>query len=79
MNSQYSFYLHGYDYLLYESYYNKCMLTFYPDDSGADYWLLGDPFLRAYYSIYNMNTKEIGLVGAIHDHGAPETDEEDDG
>ena len=26
-------------------------------------WLLGDPFLRAYYSIYDMESKRIGLVG----------------
>lgn len=26
-------------------------------------WLLGDPFLRAYYSIYDMDNNRIGLVG----------------
>jgi hypothetical protein len=26
-------------------------------------WLLGDPFLRAYYSIYDMDAKRLGLVG----------------
>lgn len=26
-------------------------------------WLMGQPFLRAYYSIYDMDAKEIGLVG----------------
>lgn len=28
-----------------------------------DFWLLGDPFLRAYYSIYDMELSRIGLVG----------------
>ena len=26
-------------------------------------WLLGDPFLRAYYSIYDLETSKVGLVG----------------
>jgi len=26
-------------------------------------WLMGDPFLRAYYSIYDMDNKQIGMVG----------------
>ena len=26
-------------------------------------WLMGDPFLRAYYSIYDLEEKKIGLVG----------------
>ena len=26
-------------------------------------WLLGDNFLRAYYSIYDMDNNRIGLVG----------------
>jgi hypothetical protein len=26
-------------------------------------WIMGDPFLRAYYSIYDMGRKRIGLVG----------------
>ena len=26
-------------------------------------WVMGDPFLRAYYSIYDMQDKRIGLVG----------------
>jgi len=26
-------------------------------------WLMGDPFLRAYYSIYDMDNKRIGMVG----------------
>lgn len=28
-----------------------------------NFWLLGDPFLRAYYSIYDMELSRIGLVG----------------
>ena len=26
-------------------------------------WLMGDPFLRTYYSIYDMEDNRIGLVG----------------
>jgi hypothetical protein len=28
-----------------------------------NFWLMGDPFLRAYYSIYDMDNARIGLVG----------------
>ena len=27
------------------------------------FWLMGDSFLRAYYSIYDMDNARIGLVG----------------
>jgi hypothetical protein len=29
----------------------------------TDIWLMGDPFLRAYYSVYDMENKKIGFVG----------------
>lgn len=27
------------------------------------WWVMGDSFLRAYYSIYDMENKRVGLVG----------------
>lgn len=32
-------------------------------DQSLDMWIMGDPFLRAYYSIYDMDSKRVGLVG----------------
>jgi hypothetical protein len=33
------------------------------DTIANNMWLMGDPFLRAYYSIYDLEEKKIGLVG----------------
>jgi hypothetical protein len=43
-----------------------CLLTIQEEPNGSsfsDMWLMGDPFLRKYYSIYDMEEKRIGLVG----------------
>ena len=29
----------------------------------GEMWLLGDTFLRKYYSIYNLDKRRVGLVG----------------
>ena len=26
------------------------------------FWLMGDPFLRAFMAVYNMESKEVGLI-----------------
>jgi hypothetical protein len=31
-------------------------------DSFEDSWLLGVPFMQAYYTIHDMDNKKIGLV-----------------
>jgi len=54
------------DYFLYDRYYKKCLLTIQEEPRGSSFeeiWLMGDPFLRKYYSIYDMDAKKIGLVG----------------
>ena len=41
-----------------------CGLLIKPELKGTkQVWLMGDPFLRAYYSIYDMDNNKIGLVG----------------
>ena len=30
-------------------------------------WIMGDPFLRAYYSIYDLDELKIGLVGVAEE------------
>jgi hypothetical protein len=63
---QHWFYLEARDYFIYDRYYRKCLLTIMEEPNGSsfnDMWLMGDPFLRKYYSIYDMDAKRIGLVG----------------
>lgn len=42
--------------------YDKCLLTL-QEETYDNTWLMGDPFLRKYYSIYDMDNAKIGLVG----------------
>ena len=58
------------DYFLYEkdplSGKFRCRLTFRKEMKDmVDYWLLGDPFLRAFYTIYDIDEDRIGFVGNI--------------
>lgn len=53
-------YLTGNDYLGLQV-GDECLLMITVSD-GVDYILLGDPFLRAYYTIHDMQAMKIGLV-----------------
>lgn len=56
--------MRGKDYLFYQRYYGKCAVLVKPElNMQTNMWLMGDPFLRAYYSIYDMDNAKIGLVG----------------
>lgn len=48
------------------SYFKKtsktCYLMF--EGSNIDYWILGQPFLRQYYTVYDLDSFNITLVGA---------------
>jgi phage shock protein PspC (stress-responsive transcriptional regulator) len=58
------FYLKGRDYLNYSFKFKKCLVLIKPEFAAtSDIWLMGDPFLRAYYSVYDMENKKIGFVG----------------
>ena len=66
---QHWFYLDARDYFIYDRYYKACLLTILEEPNGSafsDMWLMGDPFLRKYYSIYDMEEKRIGLVGVAN-------------
>lgn len=41
----------------------KCSILVKEEAGKRRSWLMGDPFLRAYYSIYDMENNRLGLVG----------------
>ena len=44
----------------------QCMLTMQEDETeGLYFWLMGDSFLRAFYSIYDVEGQSIGFVGDV--------------
>ena len=64
--SQHWFYMKGMDYMSYSQYTRKCTILVKPEiqnNKTQSVWLMGDPFLRTYYSIYDMENNRIGLVG----------------
>jgi hypothetical protein len=48
------------DYVIYESYYNACFMCIL--DSGDETWLLGDAFLRGFYSTHDHKEKRFGFA-----------------
>jgi hypothetical protein len=63
-DNQYWFFMKGRDYLVFNQGSNTCKVLFQQVPQGWEYvWYLGTPFLRAYYSIYDIINKRIGLVG----------------
>jgi len=44
---------------------NKCRVLILPEVTGVTdhVWLLGMPFLRGYYSIYDLDNKKLGFAG----------------
>ena len=43
----------------------QCLVLISGLDDSAPYWILGDVFLREYYSIYDMDTRKIGLTKSL--------------
>lgn len=59
--------------MTYDSVKKSCLLTFMEDtDPSAKFWLLGDPFLRAYYAVHDMDNRQIGFAGKYIDLGPQE-------
>ncbi len=44
------------------------MIAIFEDkDPNSKYWLMGVPFLRTFYTIYDAGKKQIGFSGDIED------------
>ena len=54
MGGRYTFYMNGSDYLVYDATKKQCILVFVKDTTSK-FWLLGDPFIRAYFMIFDMD------------------------
>ena len=48
-------YLKGEDYLMYNDFYKRCSLRITPGYAFEETWLIGVPFLQAYYIIHDMD------------------------
>ena len=50
--------------MMYSPNYKQCMIRVRGDlgKSFGNQWLLGVPFMQAYYTIHDMENKKIGLV-----------------
>ena len=51
------------NYLWYNEIAGDCWVMLRPEKPGSSTWLLGDPFLFGYYSIYDSENQRVGLVG----------------
>lgn len=63
-DQQHWFFLKNRDYLTYSQNKKVCAILIKPENiKSVNMWIMGDPFLRAYYSIYDLDERKIGLVG----------------
>ena len=60
-------------YLMYQAKDKKCRVTFEEEkDPSISYWIFGDAFMRAFYLIYNVKDKQIGILDLSLPAAAPD-------
>ena len=58
------FQMQGRDYMSYSKTKQRCIFLVKAEASRINnMWILGDPFLRAYYAIYDLENRRVGMVG----------------
>jgi hypothetical protein len=63
-DSNTEFELQGDDYLLKDLKSGLCIPLILP--SEFDLWILGDVFLRQYYTVFDMDSKRIGFAKSVN-------------
>lgn len=58
--------------------YDDGLCTLLVVGQSDNFWLLGDAFLRQYYTIWDMDNKKIGIVAVADTYKMPEKDDDDD-
>jgi hypothetical protein len=58
------FVLSSHDYLLKDSASGKCIPLIMP--SGFDLWIMGDVFLRKYYTVFDMDNERVGFAKSLN-------------
>ncbi|KAJ3062589.1 hypothetical protein HK102_008717 [Quaeritorhiza haematococci] len=59
--------LEGKDYIMNANLFGLCISPFQGLDVPRDLWVIGDVFLRKYYSIYDQGNNRVGLALAKHE------------
>ena len=49
-------------YLMWDSRQKACLVTFQEEKRKVYFWLMGDPFLRAFFSLYDVANHRVGLL-----------------
>jgi len=62
-SSKHIFELSPETYIWYNWSEDSCWIMIMPELDSFQTWILGDPFLMGYYSIYDYDANRIGLVG----------------
>jgi hypothetical protein len=52
-------------YLMWDEYEQSCMVLIQEEFESVWFWLLGDSFLRAFFSVYDLENKQVALVGDL--------------